>query len=116
MLCAPISYSQQPEAPARLLGCVLFEFTTDAHLYPTLVEGNCALSLFAHLMTTRLYSNEVIQRDYTGMRLNNDDIQESQLVYGDHTEHLNIDILFATPSRIFRRRAVCRKKKKLNLT
>ena len=39
---------------------VYFKFPTDAHHSPTLVKGNCPLSLLARLMTTRLYRNEVM--------------------------------------------------------
>ena len=38
------------------------KFTTDAHHSPTLVKGNCPLSLLVRLVTTRLYRNEAIQR------------------------------------------------------
>ena len=33
------------------------KITTDAHHSPTLVEGNCPLSLLVRLVTTRLYRN-----------------------------------------------------------
>ena len=58
-----------------------WKFTTDAHHSPTLIEGNCPLSLLARLVTMRLYRNEAIQWCYTGI----------PLFYGDHTEHLNIN-------------------------
>ena len=47
------------------LGCC--KFTIDAHHSPTLVKGNCLLSLLVRLVSTRLYRNEVIQRCYTGI-------------------------------------------------
>ena len=53
-------------------------FTTDAHHSPTLVEGNCSLSLLARA----LGDNEVVQ--------------ESQLIYEDYTEHLNVNIRIIT--------------------
>ena len=43
------------------------KFTTDAHHSPTLVKGNCPLSLLARLVKTRLCRNEAIQRCYTGI-------------------------------------------------
>ena len=35
-------------------GC---KFTTDVHHSPTLVKGNCPLSVLVRLVTTRLYRN-----------------------------------------------------------
>ena len=58
------------DAPSVSENCL---FTTDTHHSPTLVEGNCPLSLLARALS----DNEVVQ--------------ESQLDYGDYTEHLNIN-------------------------
>ena len=61
--CAVVS----PRCQCSALSYPHCKLTTDEHKSPTLVKGNCPLSLLVRLVTTRLYENEAIQWRYTGI-------------------------------------------------